>query len=106
MGSAGRVWFVSKEDEIAAIAAMVGIPSPGIGVGSSVYKALFDAVCARFGLNAGGTMPQQAQRIVTAANLPYRSDWFDSRLTHSGGGSTVTLEGLKAIRRAVSILSR
>lgn len=97
---------MTKGSEIAAIAARVGIPDPGPGVGSSVYKVLFDAVCARFGLSTTGTMPQQAQRIVTAANLPYNAREFDSRLTASGGGSTVTLRGLQQIRAAVDILLR
>ncbi|MBA2955078.1 hypothetical protein GON03_12125 [Nocardioides sp. MAH-18] len=95
---------MSKESEITAIANMVGIPDPGLGVGSSVPKALFDGVCAELGLDPSGTMPEQAQRIVTAANLPYRSDYFDSRGTPSMGGSTVTLQGLQAIKAAVQIL--
>ena len=95
---------MSKESEITAIARLVGVPDPGLGVGSSVPKALFDAVCNRFGIVASGTMPQQAQRIVTAANLRYLSDLFDSRGTPSLGGSTVTLEGLQQIKQAVRVL--
>ena len=95
---------MAKEDLIASIAKLVGVPSPGLGVGSSVSKDLFVAVCNRFGLDARGTMPELAQRIVTAANIPYRADLFDSRLTPSGGGSTVTLEGLQAIKAAVDKL--
>ena len=95
---------MTKETEISAIARLVGIADPGLGVGSSVFKVLFDGVCNRFGLEVTGTMPQQAQRIVTAANLPYRADFFDSRGTRSLGGSTVTLEGLKQIRQAVLVL--
>lgn len=99
-----RLRRVSKESEIKAIASLVGIPDPGIGVGSSVPKALFDGICGRFGIEASGTMPEQAQRIVTAANLRYRSDYYDSRGTPSQGGSTVTLDGLQQIRRAVEVL--
>lgn len=95
---------MTKESEITAIAHLVGIPDPGLGVGSSVPKALFDGVCNRFGIDASGTMPQQAQRIVTAANLPYSSDFFDSRGTRSLGGSTVTLKGLQQIKQAVRAL--
>jgi hypothetical protein len=95
---------VTKESEITAIASLVGIPDPGLGVGSSVPKDLFDGVCARFGLDSSGTMPEQAQRIVTAADVPYRSDFFDSRGTPSMGGSTVTLQGLQAIKTAVQTL--
>lgn len=95
---------MSKERLITSIADLASIPDPGRGVGSSVYKALFVGVCKRFGLDSNGTMPELAQRIVTAANLPYRADLFDSRLTPSGGGSTVTSQGLQAIKAAVEQL--
>lgn len=97
---------MGKESEVSAIAKLVGMADPGILRGSSVPKSLFVTICRRFGLDESGTMPQLAQRIVTAANLPYNSVLFDSRATTSGGGSTVTLEGLKQIRDAVKILLR
>ncbi|MBC9226970.1 hypothetical protein GL325_11580 [Aeromicrobium sp. 636] len=90
-----------KEDLISSIAEVAGIPDPGAGVGSSVYKSLFVGLCLKFGIDPNGTMPQLAQRIVTAADLPYNARLFDSRLTPSKGGSTVTLEGLRAILEAV-----
>lgn len=93
-----------KRAEVTAIARLVGIPDPGLGTGSSVYKVLFDGVCRRFDLNASGTMPAQAERIVRAANMPYVRSAFDSRDSASGGGSTVTLEGLQQIRAAVQRL--
>lgn len=95
---------MSKETEIAAIARLVGIPDPGLGAGSSVPKALFDGVCRRFDLDTSGTMPAQAERIVRAANIPYVRSAFDSRDSASGGGSTVTLEGLQQIRTAAQRL--
>jgi hypothetical protein len=49
---------MSKAEEVSAIARLVGIPDPGIGFGSSVPKALFDGVCARFGLDSSGPMPE------------------------------------------------
>ena len=95
---------MSKETEIAAIARLVGIADPGRGVGSSVPKALFEGVCRRFSLDMSGAMPAQAERIVRAANMPYVRAAFDSRQSPSGGGSTVTLEGLQQIRVAVQRL--
>jgi hypothetical protein len=92
---------VKKEDLIAAIAQHAGVSDPGPGVGSSVYKSFLVDLCLRFGIDADGTMPQLAQRIVTEANVPYQAEAFDSRLTPSGGGSTVTLDGLRAILQAV-----
>jgi len=71
-----------------------------------VPKALFDGVCQRFGIDGTGTMPQQAQRIVTTANLPYDAGLFDSRRTPSMGGSTVTLPGVQQIKSAVLVLLR
>ncbi|GAA2170810.1 hypothetical protein GCM10009846_02460 [Agrococcus versicolor] len=97
---------MGKREEITAIAQMVGITDPGLGIGSSVPKALFDGVCERLGIDASGTMPQQAQRIVTAANLPYEASLFDSRNTPSKGGSTVEIRGLQQIRLAVETLLR
>ena len=98
--------FVTKAVEIAEIARLVGMPNPGPGVGSSVYKALFNGVCKRLDIDAVGTMPQQAQAIVTAAKIPYNFLIADSRGTSSGGGSTVTLEGLRQIKKAVQVLSK
>lgn len=89
---------------ITAIAKLAGVSDPGPGVGSSVYKSLLVDLCLKFGIDATGTMPQLAQRIVTRANLPYSAQFFDSRHTPSGGGSTVTLTGLQAILAAVKKL--
>jgi hypothetical protein len=95
---------VKKEDLITAIAKLAGVSDPGPGAGSSVYKSLLVDVCIKFGMDANGTMPQLAQRIVTKANLPYSAQYFDSRLTPSGGGSTVTFKELQAILAAVKKL--
>jgi hypothetical protein len=49
-------------------------------------------------------MPDQAQRIVSAAGMPYANTYFDSKHTPSGGGSTVTEDGLLQIKTAVQRL--
>lgn len=92
---------MKKADLITAIANLAQVSDPGTGVGSSVYKSLLVDICLKYGIDANGTMPQLAQRIVTKANLPYTAQFFDSRLTTSGGGSTVTRKGLQAILSAV-----
>lgn len=94
---------MGKANIISDIARLAGIPDPGLGVGSSVYKALFDGVCERFGIDSSGSMPDQAKRIVEAAGMPYVSA-FDSTTTPSGGGSTVTENGLLQIKTAVQRL--
>lgn len=96
---------MTKEELVSAIATVAGVSDPGPGKGSSVYKSLFVDLCVRFGIDDNGTMPQLAQRIVTQADLPYNAQFFDSRHTASGGGSTVTLEGLQAILAAVKALT-
>lgn len=95
---------VTKATEVQAIAEIAGIPDPGPGSGSSVWKSLFDGLCDQFEIDKRGSMPEQAERIVTAAGLPYDRAAFDSRETVSGGGSTVTHDGLRQIRAAVEIL--
>lgn len=95
---------MTKASEISEIARLAGISNPGIGAGSSVYKAFFNELCQRFGVDTTGTMPQQAQAIISAAKIAYRADVFDSRLSDSGGGSTFTLEGLQALKSAVKVL--
>lgn len=100
-----RVKRVTKESEITAIVHLVGIPDPGLDGDSSVPTFLFGAVCERLGLEATGTMPQQAQRIITAANLPYRADFFDGRGTSPAEGSVVTVAGLQQIKTAVLVLT-
>lgn len=95
---------MTKADVVAEIAQLAGVANPGSGVGSSLWKSFFNDLCQRFGLNVDGTMPEQAERIVRAAHLPYDRANFDSRDTDSGGGSTVTLDGLLQIREAVKIL--
>ena len=92
---------MSKETEITAIARLVDIADPGLGIGSPVPKPLFDGVCRRFNLDASGTMPAQAERIILSAGLPYSPAGFDSTGTPPLGGSTVTLDGLMQIKAAV-----
>lgn len=96
---------MTKATEIEEIARIVGIPNPGAGEGSSVYKRLFDGICEKFGIDKSGSMPVQAERIVSTAGLAYDRAEFDSRETASGGGSTVTLKGLRKLREAVEILA-
>ena len=91
----------SKETEITAIHRLVGAADPGLGIGSSVPKPLFDGVCRRFNLDASGTMPTQAERVIRAAGLPYNRRDSTALRPRSLGGSTVTLDGLMQIKAAV-----
>lgn len=95
---------MSKKQLITDIARLSDIPDPGLGVGSSVPKSLFDGVCERFNLGSGGSMPRQAERIVEGAGMHYVTGASDSTGTPSGGGSTVTEQGLQQIKMAVQRL--
>ncbi len=48
-------------------------------------------------------MPEVGEAIVLRAGHTWSST-YDSRDTFSGGGSTVTLSGLQAVRRALKEL--
>ena len=74
-----------------------------MGVGSSLPADLFDSLAAFAGVDPG-PMPVVGQRVAEAAGIPWTAE-CDSRHTPSGGGSTVTLTGLKVLVDAVKVLS-
>jgi hypothetical protein len=73
-----------------------------LGVGSSLPVQMFKDAARVAGVSSQGSMPEVAQRIVESVGQIW-STTFDSRSTPSGGGSTVTLPGLKAMQEALSI---
>lgn len=70
--------------------------------GSSLPKYAFEAA-TRLAQVPYRSMPQAAEAVVTAAGFPYRQA-YDSRQSQSGGGSTVTRDGLAALVEAVKAL--
>jgi len=92
----------TKQDELNLLCDQLGVPRAPIGVGSSLPSDVFEAVRLRFSLRAR-SMPEIAEAAAREAGLPWRPE-YDSRGTVSGGGSTVTLEGLAQLNRAVSTL--
>lgn len=67
-----------------------------LGVGSSIPSEVFEIAAQRVGVPSG-SMPEICEAIVLKSGQIYSPD-FDSRKTFSGGGSTVTLLGLQAMR--------
>ena len=92
----------TKQDVLDDICDLVGIPRQAVSTGSSLPSEVFVAAARATGVPVG-SMPEICEAIVCRAGLSYSSD-FDSRATPSGGGSTVTLVGLQALRTALSRL--
>jgi hypothetical protein len=93
----------TKQDVIDSTSERLGLRSFRTSVGSSVPKDYFVAVADALGLNLipeEMSMPEMGRAIVEAAGLVWDNQ-CDSTGTPSGGGSTVTLEGLERIESAV-----
>lgn len=93
-----------KQDVLDDVTDLLGMPRYQVGVGSSLPSEVFDAAALRVGV-AASSMPDINEAIIVRAGLPYYHA-YDSRASVSGGGSTVTLEGLQALREALRILLR
>lgn len=104
LGQHGFYGGVTKQDVLADICRILGMPVAAVGVGSSLPSEVFDAAAARAG-TSGGSMSEIGEAVARRAGM----DWpagADSRGTLSGGGSTVTLHGLKIMRDALRALTR
>ena len=102
VGSSGLQGGETKQDVLDDITDLLGLPRQVVSVGSSLPSDVF-AEAARRVQVPSGSMPEICEGIVRRAGHPY-SAAFDSRGTVSGGGSTVTLEGVQAMRRALADL--
>lgn len=98
-----RRFNLRKDDVLAEICELADIPIFHTTVGSSVPSAFFDAALKRFGLDIEGNMPIRAKRLVEFSGLKWDKS-YDSSSAPSGGGGTVTTEGLDAMHQAVLIL--
>jgi hypothetical protein len=95
----------SKQDLLNAICDQLGIPREPIGVGSSLPSYVFHVMAARTGVPSG-SMPEIGQAVAETAGLTWGPD-CDSRGSTSGGGSTVTMDGLRVLDQALArLLSR
>lgn len=92
----------TKQDVLNRIADLLGIERQSVGAGSSLPAGLFVEMANRLGMDRM-SMPATAEAIVKRAELPWL-DAFDSRGTISGGGSTVTKEGLDQLEKALARL--
>jgi len=93
-----------KQDVLDEVCDLLGRPRAMVSTGSSLPSDVFADAARAVGVGLG-SMPEVAEAIVLKAGRRW-SPSFDSRATISGGGSTVTMEGLEAMRDALRILLR
>lgn len=89
----------TKQEVLDDITDILKMPRMAVSRGSSIPKAVFTRAAEFVGVT-DGTMPETCEAVVTAARGAH-SPSHDSRHTPSGGGSTVTIDGLRAMRDAL-----
>lgn len=92
----------SKQDLLVAICNLLGMPRLSVGVGSSLPSEMFTEAATVADV-PGGSMPEIGEAIAIKAGLTWSAE-CDSRGSLSGGGSTVTAEGLKVMLEALKKL--
>lgn len=92
----------SKQDLLVKVCRQLGIPTEPVGVGSSLPSHVFDEAARKTGV-APGSMPEVGERIARKAGLAWGPE-CDSRESISGGGSTVTRDGLSVLAEALAKL--
>ena len=93
----------TKNSVIEEICWAIDIPVIKTTVGSSVPRKLFSDVLQYFGLPDNGSSIDAAELVVRKAQLEWKAE-FDSRDSPSGGGGTITLDGLIALRDGINVL--
>lgn len=88
------------------ISSLCGTPRRLVGAGSTEPKLSLIDIVDVFGLPLSKSLskPKLAQAIVELSGGSWEAT-FDSRLSPSGGGSTVTADGLEAVLKAVQRLA-
>lgn len=99
IGEYGFHGGASKQDLLHTLCDLLGVPRQPVGRGSSLPSDVFEEAARQAGVPVG-SMPEIGERIVTKAGRTWRAD-YDSRGTVSGGGSTVTFDGLEAMIEAL-----
>lgn len=92
----------TKQDVVDDICILLGIRRQRVSTGSSLPSEIFRIASERLGLPYQ-SMPDACEQIVKQAGMTWDPD-FDSRGTASGGGSTVTIDGIQAVRTALRSL--
>ncbi len=82
------------------ISNLVSIPEYSTSSGSSIPRRFFSDLLDTFDISDEGDSVTACKKLFEAANSPWSSN-YASENTPSGGGGTITLEGLKALRNVV-----
>ncbi len=90
---------VTKAELLAEVCTVLGVPRARIGVGSSLPSQVFDEAARQVGVSYG-SMPEIGEAVARRAGLAWTAA-CDSRGSLSGGGSTVTREGLSVLLDAL-----
>ena len=93
----------TKDDLMAEICDLLAIENYKTTIGSSVPRRFFSDLLDYFELPDDGDAVTACKTLISSANLKWEGE-FSSEASPSGGGGTVTLSGLKALRNSVSIL--
>jgi hypothetical protein len=93
----------TKADIVREICDLVSIPEHTTTSGSSIPRRFFSDLLDTFGIADEGDSVTASKKLFELANIPWDAT-FASENTPSGGGGTITLEGLKALRNVVIYL--
>lgn len=93
----------TKRDIILEICDLVSIPEYTTTVGSSIPRRFFSELLDTFEIEDDGDSVTACKRLLELGGQVWKNS-YASESTPSGGGGTVTLEGLKALRDSVILL--
>lgn len=93
----------TKRDLIVEICDLVSIPEYSTTAGSSIPRRFFSELLDTFDLADDGDSVTACKKLFEIGGQHWKNV-YASESTPSGGGGTITLEGLKALRNTVLIL--
>lgn len=93
----------TKADIIREICDLVSIPEYTTSSGSSIPRRFFSDLLDTFGIIDEGDSVTASKKLFELTNVNWDAS-YASENTPSGGGGTITLEGLKALRNVVVYL--
>ena len=93
----------TKDDLLAEICDLLGLKPFRTTVGSSIPRRFFSELLDYFNLPDDGDAVTAFKTLVLLSGISLEPS-FTSETSPSGGGGTVTLKGLQALRAAISLL--
>lgn len=93
----------TKADIVREICNLVSIPEYTTTSGSSIPRRFFSDLLDTFGIADEGDSVTASKKLFELTNIAWEAS-YASENTPSGGGGTITLEGLKGLRNVVIYL--